>query len=397
MKSAKIRLRNKHIFMVLLVVSYAIRAITDAVFVAQDETSIWVAIKYVPLVLAIVFGFVYLKQGNFKYKGVYILKSIVVAAGVFLVISCGKMVFTGVYSAAILKLLINMIIPAVVAVLAMSILTSDDIYLCFSWILCITFAVYCALEIGLENFTSKQFLNISFAQSLSPFESHYTSGTALALCAYFAYYRKRKVFTIVSLVFSLLTFKRLMVVYSVVVFVLPLFVNIKRRISKSVLVACASLFTVLTLLYYWGLVPENQDVLERLLGIDSIEEFTSTRSLFFVAIYKSSTFVNFGWGACEAYIGKMFEMDLLQILIELSALGLVVFVFSYWKIAGTTRFSVIYMLFNFTNMLTSHSIQNAFIWSIVLIILAQIERDNVGDSTQTRKWRIVFRNRGRTW
>lgn len=397
MESAKIKLRNKHIFMALLVVSYAIRAITDAVFVAQKETSIWVAMKYIPLMLAVGFGYVYLYQSGCKRKGLYIIKRVALTAGVLLAISTFKMVITNVYSIAVLELMIYMLLPAVVVVMAMSILTTEEIYGCMAWILCIAFASYCVLEVGLASFTAKQFSAISFDDSQSPFESHYSSGTAMALCAYFCYFRQKKRYTIVSLVFSLLTFKRMMVVYSLVAFVLPMFVNVTKRVSKHTITLCATMFVVLTLGYYWGLIPENNKALEAFLGIDSIQEFTSYRNIFFARIYKDPAFVNFGWGSCEKFLGKLFEMDLLQLLIETSVVGLIVFTFSYWKATGTTLYSVIYMLFIFANMLTSHSIQNAFIWSIIWITLAEIERDNVGPVENHRKWRIVFRNGGVRW
>ena len=58
MQATKSRVQGKYFFAALLVVSYAMRAITDAVYVSNSLSSIWISAKYVPLILAVVFGLV---------------------------------------------------------------------------------------------------------------------------------------------------------------------------------------------------------------------------------------------------------------------------------------------------------------------------------------------------
>ena len=97
--------------------------------------------------------------------------------------------------------------------------------------------------------------------------------------------------------------------------------------------------------------------------------------------------MNFGIGACEAHLGRLLEMDLIQLLIEVSVVGLAVFSVCYWRVAGRTLYCVVYMAFQFLNMLTSHSLAGGFVWLILLTTFAQIELD---EKTNTRS-RIVFR------
>ena len=375
MRTMKLRLHKNSIFMALLILTYAIRAITDAVFVSREVSNGWTSVKYLTVFLAIVYGTACLLQSGRKWHCLYVIKYIGLAAGTLLAISILRMIYAGVFSIIPIKIVFNMLLPVAVAVLTMSLLDSEDVYNCLSWILVITFCIYCVFEIGLENFSAAKFASISFSSSYSPFESHYTSGTAMALCAYFAYYRKRKVMTVISLFFSLLVFKRLFVLFSIVIFLLPMFFNVKRRVSAWIPYCAAACFCVLTFFYYWCMIPENQDVILQLLNIDSLRNFTSGRSAFFSELYSSSFFVNFGLGSTEAYLGRPMEMDLIQILVETSFVGLIVFTFAYWKLSGTTWFGVLYMAFNFLNMLTSHSFQNGFIWSIVLITFLQIEKE----------------------
>lgn len=369
----KLKLRKKDIFFALLVLAYAFRAFTDAVFVSRGVDSTWVTIKYVVLLFAIIYGVCYLAVRGKRLQNIKIAKLVGIAWGTFFVISCLKMLYTGFFSTDVFELLIYMAISAVMAVLITNIGTQEDIYSFFSWVLCVCFAMYCVFEVGLDYFGKEYFNTISFSTSFSPFESHYSSGTAMVLCAYFCYFRKRKIFTLLALMFSLLTFKRLAVVFSIILFVLPIVTNPQRKLNKYIPIILSVAFCVVTVVYYWYLIPENQDILIDLLKIESVAELTSSRSIFFSAVYSNPFFINFGWGSCETYLGRMIEMDLIQMLIEVSFVGLAVFVFSYWSLAGTTIFGLIYMGYNFLNMLTSHSIQNGFIWGLILVSLVQME------------------------
>lgn len=396
METIKIRVPKKSIFMFLLVLAYAMRAFTDAVYVAKELDSPLTSLKYVFVFLAIAYGVFYLVQRGKAWQCMYILRSVGVVVFTAIFISLCKMIYTGIFSSAVLGLAFHMLLPAVVTVLAMNIGDSDDIYKCFGWILCICFVIYCVYEVGIEMFTSEQFAQISFEESFSPFESHFTSGTAMALCAYFSYYRKNKLLTILSLVFSLMVFKRLLIIGSIALFVLPWIIPVGKRVPKKIAIVCATAFCVLTVVYYWCLIPENQKALEAALGIQSVKEFTSSRSMFFESVYSDVFFVNFGWGSCKAALGRWLEMDLIQILIELSVVGLVVFAVSYWTIAGDTIYGIIYMGFNFLNMLSSHSVENGFIWILVLITFAQIQTDaQNGIQAPPPRAKLVLKSRGR--
>ena len=381
---------KKNIFFFLLVVTYSLRAITDALFVSRGIDSVLIMAKYATLLLAIVYGFYYLHSRDHRWKYLDLLWRISLVIVTFVLISTVKMVYSGVFSLAVFELAVYMLLPVVTTVIALNLADQDDIYNCLRWILYITFFVYCVYEVGLEMFTEGNLAAISYENSYSTFESHYTSATAMGLCAYFSFDRRKKSVTLLSLVFSLLTFKRVFVVCSIVLFALPLFINVKRRVNIYVHRLCALGICAVVVAYYWFLIPENHMFLEKLLGIESVYDFTSSRSVFFEYIYNNPFFVNFGWGSCEASLGHLLEMDLIQMLLELSIVGLVVFVFTYWRIAGTTIYGMVYMGFHFLNMLTSHSLANAFVWTIVLISLVHIE-----DSTQySRRKRCEFVLRG---
>jgi hypothetical protein len=377
--------------MALLIITYGLRAFTDAVYVSREVDSVWTAAKYVTLFLACAYGTAFMLQTGRQWKCLYLFKYIGLAAATLVAISLFRMLYHGVFSAESLKVAFHMLLPVVVCILSMSILESEDIYRFMSWILVIAFAIYCVFEIGLELFTAVEFGTISFDDSYSPFESHYTSGTAIALCAYFSYYRKRKPLTILGLIFALLVFKRLFVLFGIAIFLLPMFFDLQKKVSKSIPFWAAVFFCLLTIGYYWCMIPENLEAAAKALRIESLDDFTSGRSSFFGAVYSSPFFVNFGLGAIEAHLGRLIEMDLIQLLVETSIVGLAVFSFCYWKIAGRTWFAMIYMAFNFMNMLTSHSFQNGFIWSIVLLTLLQAEEETLRGVQIKKRKRLKIR------
>lgn len=376
-----IKISKKGIFFFLVIATFALRSFTDAVYVAEGEESLWVSAKYITLMLAILYGGCYLLTQKHKWKSLYILKSVAIAAGCIFLISVLKMIIAKQWSSAVINFAFKILFPAIVAVLIVNIGNADDIYRCFCWILCIAFSIYCVFEIGLPIFSADNFNAISFARSYSPFESHFASGTAAAMNGYFSYYRKNKFVTVTALLFALLTFKRLLFIYSIILFVLPMIVDVKRKLPKSVSLLAATVCCVMTLLYYWWLIPSNQDFLLNLLSISSLDDFTSGRSSFFFDIYSNPSFVNFGIGSCETYLGRPLEMDLIQLLIEVSVVGLAVFSVCYWRMAGTTLYCVVYMGFQFLNMLTSHNLYGGFIWLLLMTIFAQIELDG---KTNTR-------------
>lgn len=375
MGQIKIKLHKKQIFFALLIITYVLRSYTDAVFVSKQISSTWTLAKYVTLFAAIAYGYIYLFPKKNKWQGRDVLKYVGITAATFLIISFVKMLFTDTLSTKPVLLAFNMIYPAIIVMLAINIGDQNDIYNCCKWILLWTFAIYCIFEIGLSVFSKDFFAKIIFADSTSPFESHYSAGTAAALCAFFCYFRKNRVYTVLSLIFALLVFKRMLFIGSIVLFVLPMFVNVKKHVKRWAPGAFAALFFALTLVYYWLLIPENQHYFQEWFGVSSVIKLTSTRSLFFEAVYTSDSFVNFGWGACEAHLGRLFEMDLLQMLIEVSVVGLGVFAFCYWRIAGTTIYGMLYMAYNFCNMLASHSISGGYIWCLILLTFKMVELD----------------------
>lgn len=392
----KIRIQKRSIVAALFVATYLLKAFTDGIFVAAKVGSIWTGTKYIAVFAMMAYGMYYLSQFQKTWRYWFVVRRVGITVLTFLVISGLKILYTGTGSLAAFKGLLHMLLAPCIAFVVLNVLDSDTIYKCMCWILCGSLVAYVFFEIGVDLFTFAQIKLISFATSYSPFESHYSSGMAVALCSYFSYYRKNKLMSFLALLYSLLTFKRLLVVFSLFIYVLPLFYDVRKRLSRYPGNTMALGFIIITVLYYWYMLPQNQAFLESLFQIESLSSFTSGRAAFFNKVYSGIRYVDYGFGSTEHFLGRSMEMDLIQILMEVSIVGLAVFSFQYWQFAGTTRFGLLYMTFNFLNMLTSHSVQNAFIWGIVLLTFVVVEEEQVLHTAQTGKRRIRVRWR-RQW
>ena len=100
MRSMRIRLQKKQIFMALFVMIYISRAFTDAVFIAQNKDSVLTLVKYAFLFLTMIYG-LELLQHKRKWTSTYIIKDVVIVVMVFILISLFKMMYEGIFSTAV--------------------------------------------------------------------------------------------------------------------------------------------------------------------------------------------------------------------------------------------------------------------------------------------------------
>lgn len=208
---------------------------------------------------------------------------------------------------------------------------------------------------------------LDFKSSYSPFESSFAAGASVAFCVFFTYYRKNRVITIFSLIFAILTFKRLAVLFAIFMFIVPYFIDVNKKVDNKYKNFIKVVFIILTVLYYQMLLPQNSNIFQSIFK-ESQDKFTMGRSSFLRDLL-AKEYVCSGLGSTSEIIGKGLEMDLIRILLETSGLGLIIFIFGYWECAGKNIYTYLYMLFQFLNLLTSHSLGNPFNWILSLITI----------------------------
>ena len=358
----------------LVILVYFSRSITDALYVSKNISNVSVYLKYLFMLASIIFCFIQLRK---KENKTYIFKkellSIYFIIISFLFITLLYALKNGNFYQESISELIKIIIPITYAFFIINVFDFKEIYYSMVGILICSFLGY-ILEIGIESFTLSNVLTMSFDTSYSPFESHFFSGASIALCAFFMYYRKNKLLVALSLLFVVCTFKRLSVVFAIFLLILPYFTNINKKVNKNLRIFISIFFIVITLIYYYLLIPSSANLFYDIFG-KTQREFTMSRNDFLARILYSN-YSSSGIGSVTHFLGKTLEMDLIQIYLEVSIIGLMIFVWNYWKCAGNTIYTYIYMFFQFSNMLTSQSLYNSFNWVLVFIVIGCISYKN---------------------
>ena len=349
---------------------YAFRSFTDAIYVSKGiESNFLINVKYLILGVAILFGIFQLKYK--KEKNIYNkeLLNVLTVIITFIFISLIMIIISGNFYSSLIEKTVKLILPIIYIYLILNIMKFEDIYKCMCGSLILSFLGY-ILEIGINNFTISNFFKIDFSHSYSPFESHYSAGTAIAMCAFFMYYRKNKIFEYFSLIFAILTFKRMAVLFALLLLFLPKFINVNKDIKTKYKNIIKIIFVALTLLYLWLLMPQSSKLFENIFG-ENQTSMTMGRSDFLHNLMNMN-FVSSGYGSIANTLGRGLEMDLISIFLETTIIGLIVFVNGYWNCAGNKVYTYLYMMFQFLNLLTSHSLSNSFNWILAFLIIGCI-------------------------
>lgn len=253
----------------------------------------------------------------------------------------------------------------------------------------ITFWAYLILymySINIFAVSINDILNISFINSTSYFESSIFAFPMLVLFFFFSYYRKKennKYYWIGSFILTLLTFKRMIMVWAIVLFILDNIIELRVIVKKRWKYILAAIFIFATVIYYQALRDIGLGkVIVDTLGVD-LESGTMGRK-WFLSLLLNRQYSTFGYGSSSIVLGDIFsigdikylEMDLVKIYLELGIICLSIFTIYLWKITKDNLFSIVMMLSIFMNLLVSHSLTNPFEWTIVYLTIIYISQDS---------------------
>lgn len=252
----------------------------------------------------------------------------------------------------------------------------------------------------IDFFNYKNYLNISILHSNSFTESSICSEIFLELFIFFNFYKlavgknidqkSNKRCYWISLIFTILCFKRLAMLFVFCVLILNQIVDWKIKLPKNTAPLMAIFFTIATILYA-ELIKGNLFP-----GFD-VYKFTTGRD-YILSLWAQHNYLSFGYGSSMILIGRYLEMDLVQIYMELNLIALFAFTFVFFKIAGKNIYSVLTMLYAFFNMLTASSLPGSLSWVILLITVVSIsssklDREQIHISKQELKIKDFIRNK----
>lgn len=224
---------------------------------------------------------------------------------------------------------------------------------------------------------------INFFQSNSFTESHICSEAFLQLFLFFYYYYLKavkeksntklnlRVYTIICFVFTILSFKRLGMLFAIGIFVLGQmsrwvsFLDFDKRLHKITPIVLSITFVLLTIFYteiIRGTIFKSLDVFTLTTGRDYI-----------LSLWEKKNYLTYGYGSSLLIIGRYLEMDLIQIYLELNVFALFLFCYTFFKNSSSKVYPVLIMLYAFLNMLTASSLPYSLSWILLIINISCIE------------------------
>jgi Uncharacterized protein conserved in bacteria containing a divergent form of TPR repeats len=248
-----------------------------------------------------------------------------------------------------------------------NILNKEMLITYFKVALVICFGCYLVFEKGTALFSLSNLKLVSFAASVSPFESSYSAGSSIAMCAFFCYYRKNNVpWLVLSMLFCFLTFKRASVIMMTIYFLVPIFFDKDRIVKRRTVFMWGFFFVISTILMAYAFKSQNIGMVQDFLHVNIDQLFMGR-----IRIYNSLLNANYKIAGLGTSIDLMnyaygktsgIELELVQLLMEVSIVGLVAFISYCISLAKRNLYCLTIILFTLFNMLTSSSLSSPIAW-----------------------------------
>ena len=333
-------------------------------------------LRYFILTIAIVISGIclFLKKSSIKYKNMLLVIPLGIIFYLISLFRAGEAHHALVFRTYVQISLI--VLPALYAMLLLNLLNLKQITTILEFTLCFAILAY-FFESGhqikdfliLENWKT-----ISFLHSNSFTESNLCSEIFLNLFLFFNFYKNNnfsgsnpkylKLCYYLSFIFTILSFKRLAVIFAILIMIISYFINLNCSIPKKYSCLFSIAFTLLTILY-------TEFMKGNLFSWIDVYTFTSGRD-YILSLWKQLDYLSFGYGSSMVLIGRYLEMDLVQIYLELNLFAVFLFSWVYFRIAGNNLYSLIIMVYCFFNMLTASSLPGSLSWIIVFLTVKSI-------------------------
>jgi len=332
-----------------------VQTYTDGRYIAAGQEPVLLKLlKYGLIAVGILWGFVQL-TGKRYFVFRKELARLLLVFFLFLIWSLFLMLFRGGNLGGCLEYILRYCMSVLYAFVLLNLLEQKDI--CRLMACALTMSVFgFVLEKGGALLDWQNYARIAFRDSYSPFESSYFAAPSIHCCAFFLYYRKKKMWALVSFLFVLMTFKRPQIVFAVIFLLLPLFTDPDRQIRKSTHFCLCAGTVAAVVLWCWLMLPQQEGIVQRLTG-QTAAAFTSGRSTVLRRVLDSGYQMG-GLGSSALVMGRTIEMDLVMFLLEMSLPVMALFVFCFASLSGRRLYAVAVMVFQLFSMMTGSGLYN---------------------------------------
>lgn len=373
------------IVMLFFILTFIIKAFTDQLFVQHEVSSVIAYSKYVTATMACIAAFIRLHD-TVERQFIVEFNKLTILAILFTIESLVLSAVHGSIEEEVILDLLKFVMPIFMAYGVLNALSIRQIKFCMNIVfyVCVFGYIVNLIRSGVTFF---QLAEMNFATSSSPTEDSGFYLIALVFCLYFLYFRDNIFTTAIAIAFCILTFKRLAILVcilaTIISFLAPRLMHV--RVNRRWRTICKLLTLAATALWFWLLLPQQQDLFIRIFGQTPFE-FTSGRSSSMNYLLESG-FTSFGYGSANAVIfamaGVPFEMDLVRIALELTPVVMVIFVWLFWDIAGDLFWGYLIIGFFMLNMITSDCLFDNFSFTLVYITIALVNESLVRNADQS--------------
>lgn len=266
---------------------------------------------------------------------------------------------------------LRLLLPIIVAVLITNIIPFKYIYKLMYVFLIASIITFLINEIVMGRFSFGEIFTLSLSNSSgSAMESNFFSPTAISLCCFFGYFREKKMPLVLSVIFTILTYKRLMALFAVFLLLFGKFIK-DKKVNLWVRTLVGLILFGLTILYIQlNLGNINDDLVFKYTG-QSINQFTMGRSWLFSNLYYSGL-PRSGLFSTLNTTYRSPEMDLPVMYIEMGYLAIVASIVTLIALAKKNLYNLVVMTFVLLEMLTSHFFDISFFWIVLYITIGLI-------------------------
>lgn len=374
------------ITIIFFILTFAIKAFTDDLYAKGEISSTIAYSKYATAAICTLAAFLRMHTTGERIF-VREFDELAVIGGLFTAETLILLAAHGQIEGYVFIELLKLIMPVFMAYGVVNALSPRQIKICMIAVFIICLPAY-VLNLARNGVTFSSLASVDFATSGSPTEDAGFAGISLILALYFMYFRVNMVLTVLSVIFCILTFKRLSLVVCLAAIVISCFFPqlMAMRINRHFRTLCKVLTIAGVGVWYWLLLPQQENLFVRLFG-QSPAQLTSGRSAIMNYLIESG-FRSYGFGSANdvtktTFNGTPFEMDLIKIAFELGPIMMMIFVWLFWDIAGDSFWGYFIVGYFMLNMITSDSLSSNFSFTLTYITIALVNVSQAeGDTEQ---------------
>lgn len=331
-----------------------------AICTAIDNTGL----KHIFMILAVVYGFfpaiqrgiIYLKKYTYEIKRIFFTVSLLIVITIIYMLVNG---FATYWIGQTYFFVAPILFVYVLFVNYGSAKRFRDIFDIFTYVLSFFYAIYI-----IQKILSGSGLQFSFVESESPFEME-IAHMYLLLYMFYTYIGKKRE-RILTFICCVLAWKRMCLVYLILFTILNYFIPKAKCVTKKYYITITVLFALIPSLIQLMMTEAFSTWFNETFGIDLVDfmqfRFQSITTAFQSDIASqglgSFLYVDVPW--YDGFVHMNIHNDIVRIYLELSIVGLVVFLYGFSSIAKNV-YSFLVIVYMFIELAVSHFLGNGSI------------------------------------